>query len=325
MAAAAGAQQGYRATYIDIGANLLDDMFAGRYHGKQVHEGDVDGVLSRAAAAGVADIVLTAGSLADARAAVAFCRSYRGIASTADAATTVPRLHCTVGVHPTQSRDVAATGSREVYIEALRAVLVDGRADGTVVAVGEVGLDGDRTHFADMETQRGELGWQFDLALDSGLPLFLHDRASDGELLRALSAHAGSGPQALRGVVHSFTGSMAELQATLDGGWFIGINGCSLKTAENCAVAAAVPLGRLLLETDAPWCGIKASHASARHAPPPTPAVKKEKWAPGTAVKDRCEPADIVAVATVVATLKGCSVEEVALASTANARALFRI
>lgn len=45
-------------------------------------------------------------------------------------------------------------------------------------------------------------------------------------------------------------------------GWDIGINGCSMKTVENCEVVKMVPLERLQLETDGPWCEIRASHAS---------------------------------------------------------------
>ena len=64
--------------------------------------------------------------------------------------------------------------------------------------------------------------------------------------------------------MHSFDGDAAELDALLGLGLHIGVNGCSLRTADNLAVAAAVPAERLHLETDAPWCGIKRTHAGRR-------------------------------------------------------------
>ena len=82
-------------------------------------------------------------------------------------------------------------------------------------------------------------------------------------------------------------------------------------------------MDRLLLETDAPWCGIKASHASALHVRSTRPCVKKEKHSAGAMVKDRNEPACTAAVAEVLAALKGVSVQEVAGAATVNAVALF--
>lgn len=71
------------------------------------------------------------------------------------------------------------------------------------------------------------------------------------------------------------------------------------------AVAARLPLDRLHLETDAPWCGIKKTHSSFKHVQPaPWGEVKKEKWVEGSCVKDRCEPGHITQVAQVIAALK---------------------
>mmetsp|Transcript_53739 Transcript_53739/g.78489 ORF Transcript_53739/g.78489 Transcript_53739/m.78489 type:complete len:104 (-) Transcript_53739:399-710(-) len=77
---------------IDIGANLLDPMFQGIYHGSRKHEADLGAVLDRAWSNGVEKIIITAGTLGEARAALRLAR-------------TDPRLYCTVGVHPTRCRE----------------------------------------------------------------------------------------------------------------------------------------------------------------------------------------------------------------------------
>ncbi|KAI9759976.1 MAG: hypothetical protein M1835_000267, partial [Candelina submexicana] len=116
------------------------------------------------------------------------------------------------------------------------------------------------------------------------------------------------------GVVHSFTGTISEMQELVDMGLYIGVNGCSLKTAENLDVVRKIPLGRMMLETDGPWCEMRPSHASATHltdAPALPKAVKKERWVEGCMVKGRNEPCAIGRVAHVVAAVKGVGVEEV--------------
>ena len=90
--------------------------------------------------------------------------------------------------------------------------------------------------------------------------------------------------------------------------------------------AASVPLGRLHLETDAPWCSIKRTHAGHKHTRPMGwDEVKKERWQPSSLVKDRCEPAHILQVAQVLAHTLG--VDEAALAAQAyaNSARVFRL
>lgn len=104
------------------------------------------------------------------------------------------------------------------------------------------------------------------------------------------------------------------MQRLVELGLDIGVNGCSLKTEENLEVVRAIPLDRIQLETDGPWCEIRPSHASAKYladAAPLPKAVKKEKWQKGCMVKGRNEPVAIAHVAHVVAKLKGVTVEEV--------------
>lgn len=97
------------------------------------------------------------------------------------------------------------------------------------------------------------------------------------------------------GVVHSFTGSIEDAEEVLavDARLAIGINGCSLKTEDNLDAMAAVPLDRLMLETDAPWCDCRRTHASAAHIDISRDAKDRKKHDPALLVKGRNEPCNI--------------------------------
>jgi TatD DNase family protein len=82
--------------------------------------------------------------------------------------------------------------------------------------------------------------------------------------------------------VHSFDGSEEELHELLAMDLFIGINGCSLRTPENLANVAQIPVNRIMLETDAPWCSIKRTHPSFKSVQTHWPTVKKERYVPIT-------------------------------------------
>ncbi|KAL1511133.1 hypothetical protein AB1Y20_005953 [Prymnesium parvum] len=335
--------------FIDIGANLIDRMFEGEYRGKQAHPADLLAVLERAAAAGVDRVVVTAGSLEDSIEAVRLVRASHARS---------PRLYATVGVHPTRCLEFLPEGARsevealmvghaeagggapsdtfaaaeeailsrrdvrdarDAHIARLRAVLRDAAADGCVVAVGECGLDYERLHFC----PAGRFGFEAQLALcaEFGLPAFLHNRNTAGDFAAVCKARRALIPS---GVVHSFDGDAAELRELLDLGLDIGLNGCSLKTAANLAVASQVPLQRLHLETDAPWCGIKRTHAGFQYVQPSAwPETKKEKWVEGSCVKDRCEPCHIVQVAQVVAGARDIDVSIVTEHAYANSLRVF--
>ncbi|KAK7203193.1 putative hydrolase [Myxozyma melibiosi] len=305
--------------YIDIGANLTDPMFRGVYYDKQKHEDDFDAILERARNRGVKKMLVTGSNIEESRLAVQLAEQHKKL------------LYATVGVHPCHTMDIETSGDPDKYFAELEALARKGKEDGTVKAFGEIGMDYARLHYAPADVQRKHFTRQLDIAEKLDLPLFLHMRDCADDFNAILYPRLSTLPR--RGVVHSFTGTHEEMTSFVAHGFSIGINGCSLKTEENLAVAREVPLERIMLETDAPWCEIRPSHASSKlliQAGKHEQAlksgfdkVKKEKFVKGKMVSGRCEPCAISQVAAVVAELKGISVEELCEVAWANSVKMF--
>ena len=127
---------------------------------------------------------------------------------------------------------------------------------------------------------------QFELAEATGLPMFLHSRGTGGRMLELLRAHRGRFGE---GVVHSFDGP-ADEAAELSGPELrlhVGLNGCSLRAEQNLAAARRVPAGRLMVETDCPWCEVKPTHAGYKYIAPVRAAATTTGGAGGGARQDR--------------------------------------
>lgn len=291
--------------YIDIGANLTDDMYQGIYNRSKKHEPDLDNVLERSWKGGLDKIILTGGSLSDAGEALKL-------------ANTDSRLYSTVGCHPTRCTEF--TTNPEEYLQELRNLIKYGGQK--IVAIGECGLDYERLHFCEKEAQLIYFEYQLQLSKEFNLPLFLHCRAAADDFVEILDRNKHN---IVGGVVHSFDGNKIALEKIINLGMFIGINGCSLRTQENLEVAACVPKDRLMLETDSPWCEIKASHAGFKHVKTKFETVKKEKYTVGTEmlVKGRNEPVNIIQVLEILAALRNESVDDLASTIYCNTNKLF--
>ncbi len=166
------------------------------------------------------------------------------------------------------------------------------------VAVGEIGMDlyWDRTFEAEQrEVFRRQMLWAEEL----DLPVALHIRKAHNEvfgLLRDLNSHVYCG------VMHCFGGSVQEAMRAIEMGFHLGIGGVvTFKNATLAEVVKAVPLERLLLETDAPYLS-PVPHRGQRN-----------------------ESAYIPIIAQRIAELKGITFDEVAEVTTASARTLFRL
>ncbi|XP_011094244.1 putative deoxyribonuclease TATDN1 [Sesamum indicum] len=275
---------------IDIAVNFTDSMFRGMYNGKQYHVADIATVLSRAWSAGVDRIIVTGGSLEESKEALAI-------------AETDARLFCTVGVHPTRCKEFDDSGDPEKHFEALLSLAKEGVEKGKVVAIGECGLDYDRLHFCPPEIQKKYFEKQFELAYATKLPMFLHMRAAAEDFCNILEQNKH---RFCSGVAHSFTGSAQDRDRLLSfSDLYIGVNGCSLKTSQNLDVVKGIPLERMMIETDSPYCEIKNSHAGVNFVKSSWPSKKKEKYDPDCIVKGRNEPCLVRQVLEVVAGCKG--------------------
>ena len=351
MASSSASSSASRPAFIDIGVNLDDDMFHGKYHGSQKHQGDLDNVIFRAKEAGVIRQIVTVGQISELPSAIALCQSNPGY------------LYCTLGVHPTRTSQLKGGGGDESYLEEIRLKLQkdQGTSSPMIVAIGECGLDYDRLHFSNKEDQVKHFDLQLQLAIDYRLPLFLHCRNAHqdflsvikpkvDEIAKALSSTTiATTPSSLDevegkkvikriGVVHCFTGSVEEMHELITLGFHIGLTGCSLKDEEGIRVASQIPLTSLLLETDAPWCDMRPTHASSPYwkefvteqssalAKIYQPeSTKNTKWEPHKTIKSRNEPCAIGCVAAVIAQIKGIPIEQVAQAALNNTRFLFNI
>ena len=206
-------------------------------------------------------------------------------------------LWCTVGVHP-DNEDV-----HEPTLEDLlqRAVLP------RVVGIGETGLDYYRLNgrsVADMAWQRQRFAVHIQAARATGLPLVVHTRSASDDTVAVLKAEGQGGTgDPVRGVFHCFTETMEVARAALDLGFHISFSG--ILSFRNAAalreVALMVPLDRCLIETDSPYLA-------------PVPYRGKTN-----------QPAYVVQVAAQLAQIKGLTVEEIGLATSANFESLFGI
>ncbi|BHF66821.1 TatD DNase [Sparganum proliferum] len=280
--------------FIDIGANLTDLMFSGIYNGSQKHTGDLREVLLRAYNAGLEKIIVTCGCLEDLVVAKSLCASDE-------------HLFFTAGIHPTRCQDFAKDPI--ACYDKLKSCIKDN--PDRVVAVGECGLDYDREHFCPADVQRTYFEKQLHLAHTTGLPLFLHCRRAHTDLLDLLRKHISEfGP--VTGVVHTFDGTAEQASDFINLGLYVGFNGCSLKLPENLKVVSEVPVERILLETDAPWCDIRPTHAGYQYVKTKFERKKPNKWDAKCMVAGRNEPANIVQVLEVVAAVRGISEDELA-------------
>lgn len=199
-------------------------------------------------------------------------------------------IWASIGIHPHEAKDYV---ENEELLQQFRELATKPK----VVAIGECGLDYYYNH-SSKEDQEELFRFQLTMAQEHDLPLIFHVRDAFDDFLAILSDFEG-----VRGVVHSFTADTTTLDKLLNLGFYIGLNGIMTftKDQKQLEAAKAVPLDRLLLETDAPFL---------------TPVPYR-----GTI----CQPKHVGDTAKFLSDLRGETLEELAAATTQNAKKLFKI
>ncbi len=251
---------------------------------RQEFHGDLPNLLSRAAQAGVTGFLNVGYDLVSSAESIALTES-------------TPNILASVGVHPHDATELVdekgnptQEGTAELHdLETMA-------AHPRVVAIGEIGLDFYRD-LSPRPAQETAFTLQLNLAERVGLPVILHVRDAWPETLAQVDR---VGVPSCRGVLHSFSGGLPEMEWARERGFLLGIGGpVTYKNSTLPEVVAEAGLDMLLLETDAPWL-------------PPVPHQNK-----------RNEPAFVAFTRDKVADILGRSPEEVSAGTTANFRALF--
>lgn len=274
-------------TWVDAHCHLQGD-----YLGDAGDEASLDGVLARAVAAGVTRMVCVGTSVPASRQAIELVRCHDGTVPGPPGSGTSVALRATVGVHPHE-----AGGGLGALASLLDWRCGAGEHPPPVVAgIGECGLDYHYDH-ASHRDQREVFAAQVGLALEASLPLVIHTRDAWDDTFAVL-ADAGV-PRWT--IFHCFTGGPGEASRCLELGAVLSFSGIvTFKNAGDVRAAAALcPLDSLLVETDSPYL-----------APVPVRGTTNE-------------PSRIPLIGAAVAAAKGLPVEEVASATTRNARAIF--
>lgn len=258
---------------IDIGANLAHDSF----------DEDRDAMMQRAAEAGVVTMIVTGSSDDSNRRAAELAAENPGV------------LYATAGVHPHHASD---------YTDASDALIRELASRDTVLAIGECGLDYFR-NFSPRDAQLEAFRRQLQIARETGLPVFLHQRDAHDDFVEILEPEL---PQLSRAVAHCFTGEGESLREYLAMDLYIGITGwiCDERRGRHLHdVVNIIPDDRLLIETDAPYLLPRTIR--------PRPKSRRN------------EPMYLPEVLKVVAEARGQSEEHVAQITTANARRFFNL
>lgn len=160
-------------------------------------------------------------------------------------------MYAAVGIHPDDAQNMCKKSPDEEVYDCVESLIADEgtRKENKIVAIGEIGFD----YFyktADKPLQREYFSKQMSLAKKYGLPVIIHNRNAHGDTLDMLRRYPD-----VTGVLHSCSMSAETVKEVVKLGWYVSFSGSvTFETAERVRAACrAVPLDKLLIETDAPY------------------------------------------------------------------------
>lgn len=217
------------------------------------------------------------------------CASYESWKKSVELAAKYPYIYAAVGTHP----DEVGVLNEETFAE-----MKEWCKKEKVVAIGEIGLD----YYWDNQPHEVQKKWfirQLELAKEMKFPVIVHSREAAADTMEIMRSHA----QGLEGVIHCYSYSKEQAEEYVKMGFYIGVGGVvTFKNAKKLKeVVAAIPLEKILLETDCPYLA-------------PVPYRGK-----------RNQSSYIQYVAEEIAQIKGVSVEEVLAVTEANAKKMYGI
>ncbi|HOP07573.1 MAG TPA: TatD family hydrolase [candidate division Zixibacteria bacterium] len=192
------------------------------------YNGRRDEVIAEAVRAGVHTLVNIGADLESSRRSVALAERFDSV-------------YAAVGVHPHDAKTVD-----DNVLDELKKMTEHEK----VVAIGEIGLD----YYRDLsprDVQRRAFVQQLELAVDLDMPIVIHTREAFRDTVDIVRPYA---PALVGGVFHCFPGNAREAKEVLDLGFHVSVGGrITYKNALSAVMATAVPLEKILLETDAPF------------------------------------------------------------------------
>ena len=249
----------------DTHAHLNDPVF----------DEDRDTLISGLPAQGVGLVMNPGCSLENSRQAIAIAEKY-------------PFVYAAVGTHPDTADEV-----NEAVIEEYRRLCSHEK----VKAIGEIGVD---YYYETIprDTQKTAFRMQMELARETGLPVIIHERDAHDDGMRMIKEFPD-----VTGVFHCYSGSAEMAKQLVKMGWYIGFTGVlTFKNARKAVeTAQAIPLERIVLETDCPFMAPEPFRGKRNH------------------------PGYLYRMAERLAELRGLSVEEVHAITTENGKRLYRI